>query len=71
MIEFEPQHVLINRIIVHKILEQKATETHSEVQLENTLIQIDERGKAILLTRIVDALGKQSKSFDYQTLYRY
>ncbi len=64
MIQFKPQHISINRIIVHKILQQEVTQEYSEVELEKNVIKINEKGKDILIARVIDALGKESKSFE-------
>lgn len=64
MIQLETQHISINRLIVHKILEQKITEENSSVEFENTVINVNNKGKEILIERIINALGKQSKSFE-------
>lgn len=52
-----------NRIILHKIIKKQPGEAHASVDLENQIVDADEEVHTIIKKRIVEACGKQSKSF--------
>jgi hypothetical protein len=52
-----------NRIILHKIIKKQPGEAHATVDLEDQIVDANDEVHTIIKKRIVEACGKQSKSF--------
>lgn len=56
-------HSKFNRLILHRVLKKLNGEEHSQVKLEDQLIEADEDVQKIIKERLAEACGKQSRSF--------
>jgi hypothetical protein len=68
----------IHRVALHTILVKTHEEEHSEVDLDDDLLELTDQVKGMLKTRIIDAAGKHSKAFTLEiergeegTFYNY
>lgn len=53
----------IQRAIMHQIVGKTANEENARCEFSNELLDLDDVAKGILVTRLSDALGRNSKSF--------
>lgn len=59
-------HSTFNRIIIHRVHPKSKKEEHSSVEHEDELITADDEAQEIIKSRVTEACGRQSKSFNLQ-----